>query len=175
MSRHASRRRIPSVLVVPLALGSAALGSAVLGSAPPGAAAPRQAPVVTSVRGAAADPSGAITWTVESAGPDGPDGRVSLRHVVESGGAVTDQVVVTGFSGRPASFRVYAGDGSVTAAGNFDLVPAGTEPVDGGSWVALGAVEGGEPGGSSLVMDLAAGATAMVSAGDRRSGRRDAR
>lgn len=152
MSHHTSRRWVLSALVVPL----------VLGSAPPGVAAPPQALVATSLRGTASDPSGTITWAVEPAGQDGPDGRVSLRHVVEPGGAVADQVAVTNFSDQPASFRVYAGDGIVTSAGDFDLMPAGMEPVDGGSWVTFGTVEGSEPGGVGFVVEVAAGATVTV-------------
>ncbi len=101
---------------------------------------------------AATDPAPAdaarTTWAVEPADGEGPDGRVSVRHAVDPGGEVADHVVVRNFSDRAVTFDVYASDGVVTEDGQFDLLPAGTAPADGGSWVAIGDATGtlGAPG-----------------------------
>ncbi|WP_069387674.1 COG1470 family protein [Cellulosimicrobium cellulans] len=94
------------------------------------------------------DAAARTTWAIEPATADGPDGRVSLRHVVDPGGEVTDHVALRNFSDRAVTFDVYASDGIVTADGLFDLLPAGTEAVDAGSWIAIGDATGalGEPG-----------------------------
>lgn len=110
---------------------------------------------VAAVR-TAADPD-PITWAIEPATVDGPDGRISLRHVVDPGEQVEDHVTVTNFSTRAATFRVYAGDGTVADGGMFDLSSPDAEPVAGGSWITVGPVEGAaahESGG--LVLEVPA-------------------
>ncbi|MEE6282758.1 COG1470 family protein [Georgenia sunbinii] len=103
------------------------------------------------------------TWAVEPSDADGPDGRVSLRHDVESGAAVSDFVVVTNFGERPATFAVYASDGVVNADGNFDLLPADTEPVDGGAWVEIGDVDGATPrDGGGIVLEAPASSSTVI-------------
>src|SRR5690606_12242947 len=105
---------------------------------------------------AVADPD-QITWAIEPADADGPDGRISLRHVVDPGAEVDDHVTVTNFSTLPATFRIHAGDGTVAGGGTFDLAPPDAEPVAGGSWITVGPVEGAtahESGG--LVMEIPA-------------------
>lgn len=99
---------------------------------------------------AAADPAVArTTWSLEPAVTEAaPDARVSFRHAVDPGAEVGDTVVLTNFSDHPATFDVYAGDGVVTADGQFDLPPTGTDPERAGTWIALGDAAGtlGEPG-----------------------------
>src|SRR5690554_1680863 len=94
-----------------------------------------------AARTAAADPD-PITWAIEPATVDGPDGRISLRHVVDPGEQVEDHVTVTNFSAGPATFRIYAGDGTVADGGMFDLSSPDAEPVAGGSWITVGPVDG---------------------------------
>lgn len=88
---------------------------------------------------AAAVDGSTITWSLVPAGADGPDGRISSRHELDPGGSVVDYVTVTNFSASTESFDVYASDGVVTDGGDFDLLSAGEEPVDGGSWIRIGA------------------------------------
>lgn len=100
----------------------------------------------------AADPAAAAartTWSLEPAVTESaPDARVSFRHAVDPGAEVGDTVTLTNFSEHPATFDVYAGDGVVTADGQFDLPPTGTTPEGAGSWIALGDAAGTvrEPG-----------------------------
>lgn len=160
----------------------AALTATVL---PPAAAAAHvvQEPAGGSGTGvpAESDPGSAVTWSVQPADADGPDGRVSLRYELDPGAQAQDHVVVTNFSGRPATFLLYASDGVVSDAGSFDILAGGTEPSDGGSWITLGPVDGAAteasgalqvevPAGSSLVVPVTIGVPGDASPGDHPAG-----
>ncbi|WP_168210139.1 WxL protein peptidoglycan domain-containing protein [Oerskovia sp. KBS0722] len=108
---------------------------------------------------ATADPATKTTWAVEPATADGPDGRVSFRLTVDPGGLASDHVTVTNFSDHPATFDVYASDGVVTADGQFDLLPAGTTPADGGAWITLGE---GDAAGPTQRVEVAAESSVTV-------------
>ena len=127
-----------------------------------------------------ADASG-TTWALEPADGRTADGRVSLRHTIEEGGSVSDSVVLTNFSPHDATFAIYASDGVVDDTGNFDLLQPDVEPVDGGSWVRIGDVEGAteRPGGgievaapasSSVVIPLSIDVPAGATPGDHPAG-----
>ncbi|MDG4762596.1 DUF916 domain-containing protein [Solwaraspora sp. WMMD406] len=87
---------------------------------------------------AAAQPSGTVTWAVQPSDADGPDDRVSFRYELQPGDSVTDHVTVTNLSDHDVAFQLYASDGITTSAGLFDLLPAGEQPRDAGSWIELG-------------------------------------
>lgn len=97
-----------------------------------------------AARATAPEPAGPTTWTVQPASADGPDGRVSFRHVLDPGASVTEHVTVTNFSAHEATFVVYAGDGTVDDAGDFDVPPGEGTREDGGAWVTLGQPDGAE-------------------------------
>ncbi|WJL96844.1 hypothetical protein QSU92_06630 [Microbacterium sp. ET2] len=112
---------------------------------------------------AAAENTSGTTWTLSPAGPDGADERISLRHVMEPGARVDDRVALTNFTPGPATFAVYASDGVVTADGNFDLLPPGETPVDAGSWIDIGAVDGQDPlPNEPLTIELPAGGSVVI-------------
>ncbi len=90
-------------------------------------------------------PPAGTTWALRPATTDGPDGRVSLRHVIDGGDSADDLLALTNFGGEPATFAVYASDGTITSDGNFDLIPGDQVASDGGSWIALGAIESSTP------------------------------
>ncbi|MFE5407454.1 hypothetical protein [Microbacterium sp. NPDC056569] len=94
------------------------------------------------------------TWSLTPATAEGPDSRVSLRHVIGAGQSVDDFVTLTNFSPHPARFDVYASDGLVSASGDFDLLPPGETPVDSGSWITVGAVENGSTDGGVLTVEV---------------------
>ncbi|WP_265521572.1 hypothetical protein [Oerskovia flava] len=132
-----------------------ALAGALLVAAAPAASALTTAPTAPTVSASADEdePAARTTWAIEPADADGPDGRVSLRHVVEPGAEVTDHVALRNFSEHAVTFDVYASDGVVTAEGQFDLLPAGTDPVDSGAWISIGDADGelGAPGEAQRV------------------------
>ncbi|MCR2794037.1 DUF916 domain-containing protein [Microbacterium sp. zg.Y625] len=108
---------------------------------------------------------GATTWSIQPAGADGADARVSLRHTIDPGSSAQDSVTVTNFSEQPAAFNVYASDGIISDSGDFDLLPPGETPVDGGSWVSVEPVEGSTPraeGGQVIALDAGAAVTLPV-------------
>jgi hypothetical protein len=148
------RHRASAALLLLAALALPAAG-------PAAAVAPEPPPAAPAAESAA---DGArTTWALEPATPDGPDGRVSFRHAVDPGAEVTDHVTLTNFSEHPAAFDVYAGDGLITADGQFDLPPTGTEATASGAWIALGDATGaiGEPGAVQRV-EVPAGGTATL-------------
>ncbi|MBD7918659.1 hypothetical protein H9657_10280 [Cellulomonas sp. Sa3CUA2] len=106
-------------------------------------------------------PTGTVTWTVQPATAEGPDGRISLRHVLDPGATVTEHVTVTNFSERAATFLVYAADGMVSGSGDFDVPGAGAT-ADGGAWVELGEVPGAQRVDGTLELTLDAGAAVTV-------------
>ncbi|MCZ4068298.1 hypothetical protein O1W71_11505 [Microbacterium sp. H37-C3] len=132
--------RIPLVRAVLLATGVlvALTASASLTVVPASAAAPE---------------SPAIEWGVVPADAAGPDGRVSLRHTIDPGAAITDAVAVTNHSAEPAVFAVTAGDGVVGADGAYDVRT--DAPAAGGAWIDVDGLDGGS-------LALAAGETRVL-------------
>ncbi|WP_152192659.1 COG1470 family protein [Georgenia satyanarayanai] len=109
------------------------------------------------------DAAAGTTWALEPADEAGADGRVSLRHELEDGTSVSDFVVLTNFSVHEATFAVYASDGLVDDDGNFDLLPSEAAPVDGGSWVEIGEVDGATPrDGGGIVVEAPASSSTVV-------------
>lgn len=100
---------------------------------------------VLGVPGAPAAATGTVTWALSPADETGPDGRISLRHVVDPGATVTDHVVLSNFSESERTFLVYAGDGTISGSGDFDIAPREAGPTAAGAWVRLGEVPGAEP------------------------------
>jgi len=78
-----------------------------------------------------------ITWGVVPADAAGPDGRRVVNLSLEPGDSVTEHIAVTNHSATEITFRVSANDGILTAKGSFDMLPSGTEPSDGGSWITV--------------------------------------
>ncbi|WP_159498336.1 hypothetical protein [Microbacterium sp. 18062] len=115
----------------------------------PSAASAASAPARTST----AAPSAGSQWSVVPAGADGPDGRVSLRHVIEPGGAVDDFIAVSNLGPEAATYEVTAGDGAVGPSGAFDIRQS--EPVDSGSWIAVSGLTGS-------AVTIGAGETAVL-------------
>jgi hypothetical protein len=125
--------------------------------------APAGAHAVAASPDPSSDPAPGTTWALQPASADGADGRVSLRHTVDAGAVVEDRIALSNFGPRPASFAVYASDGTVGADGNFDLIPASEEATDGGTWIRIGAPEASTPrdeGG--IILQVPAAATVVI-------------
>jgi len=137
------------------AIATLVAGAIVLSPAVAHAAAPSPDP--------SSDAGSGTTWALQPASPDGADGRVSLRHTVDAGGVVQDRIALSNFGSRPASFAVYASDGTVGADGNFDLIPASEEATDGGTWIDIAAPEAStarDEGG--IVLEVPAASTVVI-------------
>ncbi len=131
------RRRAATAAVAGLLAAAAIMltgGPAVADPAP--TPAPSGAPAAPGA-GAAKAPPGSISWSVQPAGPQGPDGRRSFSYDrLKPGTIVRDYIAVTNFSAMPVTFQLYATDAFTNASGSLDLLPAAQKPTDVGSWVS---------------------------------------
>ncbi|BCB77710.1 DUF916 domain-containing protein [Phytohabitans flavus] len=88
--------------------------------------------------GARAEPtSPTLTWAVQPANQQGPDGRRWVEHTLDPGQVVTERLAVRNFSDRPAVFSLKAADGYLTDKGRFNMLPSSRKSVDGGTWVKI--------------------------------------
>ena len=122
-----------------------------------GTAAPASATMSTSE-----DLVASTTWSLQPADADGPDGRVSLRHVLEGGATVSDHLALTNYGDRAARFAVYASDGVVTQDGLFDLLTGDEEPTGGGAWTTVLPGEVGQARERGVVVEVAADSTVVL-------------
>ncbi len=152
--------------VLALAPALAGLGIAVLATG--AAALPAPGPATTAVTPhLAADDedtagAGTVTWALEPANADGPDGRISLRHEVAAGGTLIDAVALTNYSSAPATFDLYAGSGTVTSGGDFDIVHAEPGGVGDAAWVTVGPLDGGTPIDGGVRVELPPSSAVVV-------------
>jgi hypothetical protein len=84
----------------------------------------------------------ALEWSVAPAGDSGPDGRISLRHVLDPGAHAADAIAVTNMSEVAATFGVAAGEGLVGDDGVFDI--GGADPQGPGEWVQVEGLTDGQ-------------------------------
>ncbi|MCW6005790.1 DUF916 domain-containing protein [Micromonospora sp. CPCC 205371] len=94
--------------------------------APAAAAAPTPSPT-----------SPTLTWAVQPANQQGPDGRRWITHTLDPGQVVTERLAVRNFSNRAAVFALKAADGYLTDNGRFNMLPSNQASVDGGTWIQV--------------------------------------
>jgi hypothetical protein len=88
--------------------------------------------------GAGAEPSApALTWAVQPANQQGPDGRRWIELKLDPGQVVTEHLAVRNFSDRAVGFALKAADGYLTDKGRFNMLPSDRPSVDGGTWIAV--------------------------------------
>jgi hypothetical protein len=88
--------------------------------------------------GAAAEPSPpTLTWSVQPANQQGPDGRRWIELKLDPGQVVTEHLAVRNFSDRSVVFALKAADGYLTDKGRFNMLPSDRASVDGGTWIAV--------------------------------------
>ncbi|MFC8850318.1 MULTISPECIES: hypothetical protein [unclassified Micromonospora] len=88
--------------------------------------------------GAGAEPAAPkLTWAVQPADPNGPDGRRWIERTLDPGQVVTEHLAVRNFSDAAAVFRLQAADGYLTDKGRFNMLPSGEASKDGGTWIAV--------------------------------------
>ncbi|TDC33130.1 DUF916 domain-containing protein [Micromonospora sp. 15K316] len=88
--------------------------------------------------GALAQPaSPTVTWAVQPADENGPDGRRWVEVTLDPGQVVTEHLAVRNFSDAPVVFALKAADGYLTDKGRFNMLPSGQESVDGGTWIEV--------------------------------------
>lgn len=114
--------------------------------------------------------AGATTWSVAPAGVKGPDGRPALVYKLDPGARLTDHVAVTNHSRRPLTLRLYASDAFTTLGGGFDLLAAGSRPVDAGAWVTPARGTVAIPAASQVLVPVTIAVPANATPGDHTGG-----
>ncbi len=112
---------ILAAIVLSLAVAPAAL------AAPAPAAAPGE-------RTAAAD---GASWSVGPADTPQGTGRPHFDYALAAGDRIEDAFAVRNDGAAPLTLRLYAADAFTTREGNIDLLPAGEQSVDAGTWIEL--------------------------------------
>lgn len=142
-----------AVVLPPAAVATSTVAAPSSVTAPSSVAAPVSISALEGAEAAEAAEPPATEWGVVPADAAGPDGRGSLRHVVDPGASVSDAVAVTNHSAEPAVFAVATGDGVVGADGAFDVRT--DDPASGGAWMRVDGLDGG-------ALALAAGETRVL-------------
>ena len=91
-----------------------------------------------------------FTWSVQPAGPFGPDGRSQFDLSAQPGDVLHEYVAITNLSTAPLTFNVYSTDALNTADGGFTLLPASERPSGPGLWTRIG--DAGAAGVQSYVV-----------------------
>ncbi|WP_203882072.1 WxL protein peptidoglycan domain-containing protein [Planotetraspora kaengkrachanensis] len=86
---------------------------------------------------ALADPAPTLTWSVQPADEQGPDGRRWVELTLDPGQTVTEYLAVRNFSDAAADFALKAADGYLTDKGRFNMLQSGQTSKDGGTWIKV--------------------------------------
>ncbi|WP_225221535.1 DUF916 domain-containing protein [Microbacterium gallinarum] len=78
-----------------------------------------------------------VRWSVTPANESGPDGRTFVENELDPGESVDDYFAVRNVSDQTVEFALLAADGFYTSTGRFDILPAGEESVDAGTWISV--------------------------------------
>ncbi|XVU21239.1 hypothetical protein ACQPZJ_28680 [Actinoplanes sp. CA-054009] len=93
--------------------------------------------LLPAVPATAAPASGSVTWTVQPAGKNGPDGRRWIEQTLDPGATVTEHLAVRNLGDTSAVFALKAADGYLTDKGRFNMLPSDKKSVDGGTWISV--------------------------------------
>jgi hypothetical protein len=143
------RARPRLTTVAELVVGGVVMGIAVFGALPAGAApaspAAATSPTPTSALSSTSPSTGGrVTFGVEPASANGPDGRSSFSLGATPGAVVEDDVAVVNYSTVSLSLQLYATDAINISGGGLGLPPPSSRPTGVGSWISL-------PSGSGTV------------------------
>ncbi|XVV15696.1 WxL protein peptidoglycan domain-containing protein [Actinoplanes sp. CA-131856] len=126
--------------------------------------------VVSGLVPGAAASADTLTWSVRPAPVTGKPDRPNFVYDLRPGQKVTDSIRVRNYGGKPLSLTVYASDALTTSSGALDLLPAGTEPTDTGSWVSLGKTKIEVPAQKFVDVPFAMTVPAKAESGDHTGG-----
>ena len=108
------------------------------------------AAVMTEARPAAADDQD-ITWAVDPANEEGPDGRAWVELDLDPGSTVTEHLAVRNLSRQEVTFGLSAADGYFTDKGRFSMLTSSQTSVAAGTWIDLPDSVTVEAGGTGVV------------------------
>ncbi|GGO21098.1 WxL protein peptidoglycan domain-containing protein [Micromonospora parathelypteridis] len=78
-----------------------------------------------------------LTWAVQPANQQGPDGRRWVERTLDPGQAVTEHLAVRNFSDGTVVFALKAADGYLTDNGRFNMLASNQQSADGGTWIRV--------------------------------------
>jgi hypothetical protein len=78
-----------------------------------------------------------LTWAVQPANQNGPDGRRWVEHTLDPGQVVTEHLAVRNLSDGTATFALKAADGYLTDKGRFNMLLSNQASKDGGTWIRV--------------------------------------
>jgi len=78
-----------------------------------------------------------LTWAVQPADQNGPDGRRWIERTLDPGQVVTERLAVRNFGRGAAVFSLKAADGYLTDKGRFNMLRSDQTSVDGGTWIRV--------------------------------------
>ncbi|PZV93814.1 protein of unknown function [Micromonospora phaseoli] len=90
---------------------------------------------VAPAAGSAAPTTPTVTWAVQPANEQGPDGRRWIERTLDPGQVVTEHLAVRNFSDAAVVFALKAADGYLTDKGRFNMLASDKESVAGGTWI----------------------------------------
>ncbi|BCJ59693.1 DUF916 domain-containing protein [Micromonospora endophytica] len=141
MTRTPSRtlpRLLAALVAVAIAAPTVPAAAAPAVPAAPPKALAAAAPAPTPTASAAADPAKpSVTWSVQPADQNGPDGRRWIERTLDPGQVVTEHLAVRNFSDSTVVFSLKTADGYLTDKGRFNMLPSNERSVDGGTWITV--------------------------------------
>src|SRR5690606_31890268 len=120
---------------------------------------------------AATAPDSTVEWSVAPADAAGEDGRIPLRHVVDPGATIADNIAITNHGSAASTFTVQAGDGVVGANGAFDIAEGTAEGS--GAWIRIDGLDAGAltlAAGETRVLPVTVAVPANATPGDHPAG-----
>lgn len=121
------RTRTPHTLLLSAVAAAAAFAVSIV-ALPTGGAAVAASPSAAT---------GGVSWSVSPADTPEGTGRPYFDYALEPGETIDDAFAVRNDGASPLSLSLYAADAFTTREGNIDLLPAGEQSADAGTWVEL--------------------------------------
>ncbi len=164
-----SSRQTARLIAVRALLLLAVAALAVLVAGPVAAAPSSTAPSADPSSAAAASAPETISWTVEPATADGPDGRAWAELTLDPGQSVTDHLAIRNLSKSAATFSIKAADGYFTDTGRFNMLPSSQPSTAAGTWIDVqDSVE--VPAGGTVVLPYTVTVPDNATPGDHAAG-----
>ncbi|WP_164989969.1 WxL protein peptidoglycan domain-containing protein [Agromyces atrinae] len=118
---------------------------------------------------AGSDEPAGVRWSVTPADASASDARTTIEHTLDPGESRDDYIAVRNVSDQPVVFELTAADGFSTRTGRFDILPAGEESVDAGTWITLPDTVTVE-GGATAIVPFTIAVPRLAQPGDHAAG-----
>lgn len=118
---------------------------------------------------AADDDAADVRWSVVPADESGPDGRRAVEIEADPGESVADHFAVRNVGDAEVVFSLTAADGFYTRTGRFDILAAGEESKDAGTWISVPETVT-VPGGATVVVPFSVAVPDRAEPGDHAAG-----